>query len=88
MYTCTASNRFGKVNKTSKLTVRRKTYIAIPPTDARIYQGDQIKLRCTAFTDPILASNLTISTLRHARYSSCSILVLALGACISEHDIT
>ena len=57
-YTCLVSNKFGNVSATGRLIVRRATQIRLQPTNARIYQTDQIKFQCTAIADPMTLADL------------------------------
>lgn len=59
-YECTATNTFGSRTASGKLTVRQPTEIAMAPQDTRIYEGQDVKLICTAVTDLKEEKNLVI----------------------------
>uniref|UniRef100_A0A8C7XTG8 Sidekick cell adhesion molecule 1a n=1 Tax=Oryzias sinensis TaxID=183150 RepID=A0A8C7XTG8_9TELE len=50
-FTCTASNSEGSINATAALTVWRRTFLSVPPTDQRVIKGTTAVLECNATHD-------------------------------------
>ncbi|PAA80574.1 hypothetical protein BOX15_Mlig006634g9, partial [Macrostomum lignano] len=59
-YECTATNDFGSRTASGTVTVRQPTEISMAPQDTRVYEGQEVKLICTAITDLKEEKNLII----------------------------
>ncbi|XP_044586192.1 neuroglian isoform X1 [Cotesia glomerata] len=62
-YTCLATNKFGKDEKSASLVVRERTKITDEPEDYEVYAGSPATFRCNAITDSTL--ELEIEWLRN-----------------------
>ncbi|XP_054715079.1 neuroglian-like [Uloborus diversus] len=60
-YTCSASNKFGDIQASGRLEVKKKTKINIPPKNFEVAAGKSATFRCDAEADPSL--QLTIEWL-------------------------
>ncbi|KAL4226716.1 Hemicentin 2 [Mactra antiquata] len=63
-WTCFAENKYGKLNSTGSLKVRRKTKIDIKPLPQKIIHGKSATFKCAASTDPEEIDNLEITWLK------------------------
>jgi receptor-type tyrosine-protein phosphatase zeta len=59
-YECHAWNKFGEIEESGNLIVRKRTIILVPPETQTVNASEDIILRCDAETDPAEKSKLKI----------------------------